>query len=157
MLYGSPLSNDRNLQITEAEVEGMDWLFAHRNESLLIDQLGISQYRLYRFDPSPQKSAVNVRRAVPPPPMHFEYENASLEDVPSGAATDRRYLVTTRLGRIQNSRFYPEYREFWRHTPEDFEQLERDPSVSHVYDDGTLDAYVVRNVGSRNASATEAG
>ncbi|WP_135828646.1 hypothetical protein [Halorussus halobius] len=157
LLYGSPLSNDSNLQLTEAEIEGGEWLFEHRNESLLVDQLGFDQYRMYTFDRSTADRGVNVRRAAPPPPTHFAYGNASLEDVPAEAALDRRYLVTSGPSRTKNQRFYPEYREFWRHTPEDFARLEDDPSVSHVYDDGELDAYVVRGVGSRaNATTTDA-
>lgn len=157
MLYGSPLSADRNLQITEAEVESTEWLFEHRNQSLLIDQLGIDQYRMYTFDQSTDGFGENIRRTVPPPPMHFEYETASLEDIPSGAATDRRYLVTTELGRAKNPRFYPQYRESWRHTPADFARLERDSSVAHVYADGTADTYLVQNVGvsANNSTATE--
>ncbi|USZ69744.1 hypothetical protein NGM10_16735 (plasmid) [Halorussus salilacus] len=154
LLYGSPLANDSSSQITQAEVEGMDWLFEHRNRTLLIDQLGIDQYRMYNFHRSTEVWGENVRREVPPPPMHFDYRNASDEEVPSWAATDRRYLVATKLGRTKNPRFYPQYRDFWRHSPEDFERLERDPAVAHVYDDGTLDTYVVRDVGNRTNSST---
>ena len=155
VLFGSPLSNASNLQITEAEIEGGEWLFEYRNESLLIDQLGFDQYRLYTFDQSTADRGVNVRQTVPPPPTHFAYDNASLDEVPS-AALDRRYLVTGGSSRTKNPRFYPQYREFWRHTPEDFARLERDPSVSHLYDDGELDVYLVRGVGSR-ANATASG
>jgi hypothetical protein len=153
LLYGSPLSNDRNLQITEAEVKGSEWLFEYRNDSLLIDQMGIDQYRMYSFDQSTSRGR-NVRRSVPPPPDHFAYGNVSLEDLPSGAAENRRYLVVTRLGRIKNQRLYPQYQEFWRHTPDDFERLERDPSFSHVYDDGSLEAYLVQNVGASGNNST---
>lgn len=155
-LYGSPLSDDNNRQITQAEIEGMEWLFTHRNTSLVIDQLGINQYRLYTYTQSKKGLGTNVRWHLPPPPMNFMYSNASLEDIPDSAAVNRRYLVITELGRTKNPRFYPQYRQFWRHTPEDFRRLEHDPSFHHVYDDGTLDSYIVRNVstqpnGSRSA------
>jgi len=153
MLYGSPLSNDRSLQITEAEIKGSEWLFEYRNDSLLIDQMGIDQYRMYSFDRSASRGR-NVRRSVPPPPDHFAYKNASLEDLPSGAVENRRYLVVTRLGRIKNQRLYPEYPEFWRHTPEDFEQLEHDPSFDHMYDDGSLEIYLVQNVRASGNNST---
>lgn len=150
LLYSSPLSNSTNLQVTEAEVEGMDWVFTHGNRSLLIDQLGISQYRMYTYTEASRTTSENVRYGVPPPPDHFDYANASVDDVPPGAAADRRYLVTTAAGRVKNPRFYPEYRRFWRHAPENFERLDRDPSIQHVYDDGTLDTYVVGGIGSES-------
>lgn len=147
-LYSSPLSNSTNLQITEAEVEGMEWMFEHRNRSLIIDQLGISQYRMATY--KNVERTENIRFDIPPPPKHFDYANASTEELPSGAVADRRYLVTTKLGRITNPRLYPNYRKFWRHSPEDFERLERRPSVDHVYDDGTLDVYLISGVGRGN-------
>lgn len=146
-LYGSPLSDDSNLQITQAEIEGMEWLFENRNTSLVIDELGINQYRLYTYTQSKKGLGTNIRWRLPPPPMHFAYANASLEDLPYRAAEHRRYLVVTRLGREKNPRFYPKYRQYWRHNPSDFRRLERDSEFLHVYDDGTLDAYVVRGVG----------
>jgi hypothetical protein len=150
-LYSSPLSNGSNLQITEAEVEGMEWTFEHRNRSLAIDQLGISQYRMSTYENLEETE--NIRFELPPPPDHFDYANASAEDLPSSAAADRRYLVTTELGRVSNPRLYPSYREFWRHSPQDFDRLERKPSVGHVYDDGTLDLYVISGVGRANQTA----
>lgn len=154
MLYGSPISNDRNLQVTEAEIEGMSWLFDHRDTSLLIDELGINQYRLYNFDHHTREQGRNVRWGSAQPPDHFAYQNASALDQSPSTFPQSRYLVVTRLGRIQNPEFYPEYRQHWRHTPEDFERLENDSSVAHVYDDGGLDAYLVQNVGGSTNNST---
>lgn len=147
-LYGSPVSTDENRQITQAEVEGMDWLFTRRNTSLLIDELGINQFRLYSFTRSETAPQSNIRWRVPPPSMHFEYDNVSEEDVLYGAALERRYLVITMLGREKNPRFYLQYREHWRHSPADFGRLERRQSVSRVYDGGTMTTYVVRGIGN---------
>jgi len=155
-LYGSPLDNSTNNQITEAEVVGMEWLFENRNRSLLIDQLGINQYRMYSFSESRVERGENVRWRAPPPPEHFEYGNVSSESVSDGAAESRRYLVTTRMGRITNPSLYPEYPQYWRHTPADFARLQYNSSFSHVYDDGTLDTYIVRGVERRaNDSAVD--
>lgn len=158
MLYGSPLSNNNNLQITEAQIEGMDWLLEHRDESLLIDELGIRQYRVYTFKPRTEARATNIRKHNMLPPPHFAYDNVSALNQPPEALPQDRYLVITSLGRVKNPRFYPNYRRYWRHTPSDFRELERDPSISHLYDDGEMDAYLVRNVGaSANDSSTTAG
>ncbi|WP_435181722.1 hypothetical protein [Halorussus sp. AFM4] len=154
-LYGSPLDNEENNQITKAEVQGMEWLFNHWNRSLLIDQLGVQQYRMYTLQRGKSDPAGTIRWGAPPPPMHFNYTNVTAEDVPESADLDRRYLVTTRLSRIKNPRFYPAYREYWRHTPADFRRLRTDPSFFHVYDTGTLNTYLVRGVEYANESAVE--
>jgi hypothetical protein len=154
-LYGSPLSASENLQVTQEEVDGMEWLFDHRNTSLVIDQRGINQFRLYMYTYPQERLGTNVRWRVPPPPMHFSYATETSEDLPYTAAENRRYLVITELGRERNPRFYPKYRQYWRHTPEDFDRLETDPSFFHVYDDGSLDTYVVRGIGNQtNESRT---
>ncbi|NHN61425.1 MULTISPECIES: hypothetical protein [Halorussus] len=152
-LYGSPLDNEENNQITEAEVQGMQWVFNHWNQSLIIDQLGVEQYRMYTLQKGKSDPEGTIRWRAPPAPMHFNYTNVTAEDMPPEADPDRRYLVTTRLSRIKNPRFYPAYREYWRHTPGDFRRLGTDPTFAHVYDDGTLNAYIVRNVEYANESA----
>jgi len=157
MLYGSPLSNDSNLQITEAEIEGATWLLEHRDTSMLIDELGISQFRAFTYNYDADLRDDNIRRFEAQPPPHFNYQNTSALDQPPENLPQDRYLMVTRLGRIQNPRFYPQYRDFWRHTPQDFRRLERDSSVDHVYDDGELDTYLVRNAGASATNSTAPG
>jgi hypothetical protein len=155
MLYGSPLSNDSNLQITEAEIEGATWLLEHRDTSMLIDELGISQFRIFTYNYEADLPDDNIRRFETRPPPHFTYRNASALDQPPENLPQKRYMMVTRLGRIENPRFYPQYRDFWRHTPQDFRRLERDSSVTHLYDGGELDAYLVRNVGASVTNSTD--
>ena len=156
MLYGSPISNDRNLQVTEAEIEGMEWLLDNRDPGLLIDELGTSQYRIYSAEPRPEVSGRNVRQFETQPPDHFAYDNASALDQPPETTGQQRYLAVTRLGRIRNPEFFPNYRPFWRHTPDDFRGLEYDSDVDRVFDGGEFDAYLVRDVGaSANNSTAE--
>lgn len=153
MLYGSPISNEENLQLTDSEMAGMNWLFDHRNESLLVDELGISQYRHHTMVNPRQELGESLRQSTPPPPDHFEYGNGSALSKPEDRTfKNRRYLVVTELGRTKNPRFYPQYPDFWRHTPEDFARLERDSDVAHVYASGSLDTYLVHDVGNGTAS-----
>lgn len=158
MLYGSPVSNEPNIQLTDGEIDGMAWLFDHRNESLLVDELGVSQYRHHTMT-SPRADLGETLRQSGPPPDHFAYGNASAVSRPDEDWTlrDRRYLVITELGRTENPRFYPQYPEFWRHAPADFARLERNPDVFRVYDSGTLDTYLVHDVGEGNASTASPG
>lgn len=154
MLYASPLSNTYNSQVTEGEVRGMEWLFENRDRSLVIDELGISQYRLYTYLHETQESGTNVRSSRTAPPPHFAYGNESEVEVPSDASPSRRYLVVSRLGRIENPRFYPGYQRYWRHKPADFRNLETDPSFAHVYDGGGIDSYIVQGIGNQSEQSS---
>jgi hypothetical protein len=40
---------------------------------------------------------------------------------------------------------FPEYRRFWRYTPENFDRLNRDETVSQVYDNGEFDLYMIQS------------
>lgn len=154
MLYGSPLSNSVNVQVTESEVKGMEWVFENRDSDVLIDELGIQQYRFYTFlyETRDTPEGIGWMESDTAPPPHFEYDNASAVKRLDDSSTDRRYLVITELGRVRNPRFFPGYEDSWRHTPEDFERLENDPSVARVYDDGGLNAYLVREVGNQSSA-----
>jgi len=162
-LYGSPLSNEYNAQITESELQGMEWMLDNREPTLLIDELGTDHYRFYtlfnggrlpQFDPSAQ----TIRRGLGTPPDHFAYGNASAVLPPSEVASlpdeanvslGQRYLLVTELGQLRNPTFYPDYRRLWRHTPSDFDRLQRDPRANQVYDNGEFESYVIETAVNR--------
>lgn len=143
MLYPSPLSHDYNAQITENEQESMTWLFEHREESLLIDELGTKQSRFYQAQNGGVGGGENIRHPDDTdPPDHFGYnESESL-----GVYYDQpRYLVITELGRMQAPVMYPDYEEYWRYTPEDFRRLRGDPANQRIYDSGEVTTYYVES------------
>lgn len=143
MLYSSPLSHNYNPQITENEWDGMEWTFEHRDESLLIDELGTKQSRFYSAINGSSDVGDNVRRPdETDPPDHFGYNGSQR----LGSQYDEpRYLLITELGRMEYPVLYSDYEQFWRFTPEDMRRLERDSTVQHVYDSGEFDAYYVRD------------
>ncbi len=148
-LYASPLSNGANGQITQSEVEGMEWVLDHRNESLLIDEYGTTQSRFQEMLEYEVDDPENIRSEGTNPPMHFAYGAP-----PPDGPPEYRYLLVTELGRQQNPTFYPGYRGFWRYTPADFQRLENRSTVDRVYDNGGFESYLVaKNRTEEGASA----
>lgn len=141
-VYHSPLETRQNQQVTEAELEGSAWLLEYRSTSVGIDERGINMWRfrdaLYGTEGYGDRQVVAASGNSPPP--HFGYDtNATL-----GASYDSdRYLVLTELGREYYPNMYPDYREFWSFESADYQRLERDGTVSHLYDNGEVDVYYV--------------
>jgi hypothetical protein len=138
-LYESQLSSEFNPQVTEMELDGSQWVFENRNGDRKIEEFGIRQYRFH--DAMYGVTARDaVRREGTTPPAHFNYSARPHfgmnydEDV---------YLILTRLGRITYPKKFPDYREFWAFTPQDFARLEEDPTVNRVYDNGEFTTYGV--------------
>jgi hypothetical protein len=137
-VFYSPLTADRNHQVTEMEIDGSEWAFENRNDDLLMDEFGISQYRFYHLQHGTERTPLTVRREDTRPPDHFNYTEYNTLGESYG---EDRYLLLTRLGRITYPAKFPGYRHLWRFTPEDFDRLETDPSVARVYDNGEFDVY----------------
>lgn len=150
-LHLSPITKDSNKQVTAMEIEGSDWFFEHRDEAVLIDELGFKQFRFYSvtgdeitredpYDVVVLAAERNIRQSGTVPPDHFGYDE---NDTAAAAYDSDRYLVLTELGREEYPKLYPGYESFWRFTPDDFQRLEDDPRVHHVYDNGEFDVYYV--------------
>jgi hypothetical protein len=138
-LYESPLSSEFNPQVTEMELDGSQWVFENRDGEREIEEFGIRQYRYHdAMYGVPARDA--VRRQGTIAPAHFNYTTRPYfgmnyeEDV---------YLILTRLGRITYPEKFPDYREFWKFTPDDFDRLEQDSTVDRVYDNGEFTMYGV--------------
>ena len=137
-LYKSPLASQKNHQVTEMEVAGADWLTENRASSITsLSEVGMRYYRFY-------EAGHGRNRPKPfwgtPPPAHFNY---SVHETLGESYSTSRYLSVTRLGRIIYPEAFPNYPEDWRYTPDEFRRLERDPSVTRVYDNGDYNQYVV--------------
>jgi len=150
-LHLSPVTKDPNKQVTAMEIEGSEWFFEHRDQELRIDEVGFKQFRFYsvtseevtREEPyniallSAERGLLQLGTS---PPDHFGYDG---NESAGAAYDDDRYLIVTELGRETYPELYTDYRPFWRFTPEEFQRLERDPAVDHVYDNGEFDVYYV--------------
>lgn len=137
-LFFSPNTSSVNQQVTQMELDGMEWTLENRNDEQLIEEFGIYQYRFYHLQHGTSRSPETIRRTEMQPPDHFNYtEHRRLGQ----SYDDDRYLILTRLGRIRYPNTYPEYRRYWRYTPKDFARIEEDPSVMRVYDNEEYNLY----------------
>lgn len=141
--YSSPVNGEVNLHVTNMNWEGVEWIMGHRNKMIIIDELGISQWRFstaiyglkeyHLIEPT----GCNFE----PPPNHFSYHNkTSLGKY----YNQSRYMIITRLAKILYPESYPNYKEQWRFTQEDFDQLQDDDTVCRVFDNSDFEAYFIR-------------
>ena len=140
-LYFSPIIKKENHQVCEMEINGMTWFFDHRNEEMLIQELGISQKRFHDAIFGKLIPGKNIRYGADTLPVdHFDYINkTALGDY----YKDQRYLLIPILGRIYYPELHPKYEEHWRFTAEDFSMLEKDSTVLRIYDNGNSNIYFV--------------
>lgn len=148
-IFGSPLVFERNAQVTEMEIEGSEWLFEERNEELLIEERGIYQYRYYHYHYG-LNDAQTIRWGGASPPAHFNYTE---RDTLGRSYDDERYMILTKLARIEYQERFPDYEDQWQFTPTDFERVEVDPTVHRVYDNGEFNVYRVNGT----AGTSDAG
>jgi hypothetical protein len=137
-LFPSPQASTKNPQVTEMEMEGVEWLTVHGNRSQGLMQFDILYFRFY--DAQYGRNTTKPFDGVAPPARFNYTDSRSLgRNIP-----EERYLTITRLGREYYPTAHAGYRANWRYTPEDFNQLERDTTVGRIYDSGDYDQYLVR-------------
>jgi hypothetical protein len=146
-VFTSPIVAEGNEQVTAMELDGTEWTFAHRNESLLVDEFGIDQYRFEHVHAGFRNGSSTVRDEGTVPPDHFNY---STHETLGDSYEADRYLLLTRKGRLTYLTRFPDYRRLWRFYPREFERLQRDRTVARIYANGEYDAYHIE--GTRNAS-----
>lgn len=139
-LYHSPATANTNQQVTQMEIDGMEWFFSHRNEELLIEEFGIDQYRFDHMFHGANTTSTNIRRVETTPPPHFNYPE---HDTFGESYVTDRYFLLPHLGRITYTERYPQYEEHWQFTPDDYHQLEHDSSVNRIYDNGDFQIYLI--------------
>jgi len=139
--YYSPLTGEANLQVTTMDWGGVEWITEHGNKQIMIDEQGIHQLRFLNAIYGQKKSDLIKPVGYSNPPDHFGYHNkTSLGKY----YNQSRYLILTRLAKIFYPESYPNYKELWRFTPEDFNQLEDDDTVYRVFNNGGFEAYFIR-------------
>jgi len=144
--YNSSLTGDVNLQVTKMNWVGVEWIIDYKNEQIDIAELGINHWRfssaIYGVKESRLRGqSESAGRPIKPLPDHFSYHNkTSLGEY----YNESIYLIITRLGRIRYPESYPNYKEFWRFTPQDFNQLQNDNTVFRLYDNGDFEGYLIK-------------
>jgi len=143
--YNSPLTGDANLQVTYMDWVGVEWITDNKNKQIVIEELGISHWRfsnaIYGVNESTLMESESISNIIKPIPDHFSYHNKSTLGEYYNEST---YMIITRLARIRYPEAYPNYKELWRFTPQDFNQLQGDNSVNRVFDNGDFEAYLIR-------------
>ncbi|NHN62504.1 hypothetical protein G9463_04160 [Haloarcula sp. JP-Z28] len=145
-VYKSPLSSERNPQVTEMELEGSAWLMGHGEATENLDRFGITFHRHHDYRNGVQ-TPDNFDEGTPP--SHFNY--TTRQYLGSSYESDH-YLTITRKGRITYPELFPGYRDRWRYTPGDFDQLERDQTVNRLYDNGDYTQYLVNATAADRAT-----
>lgn len=136
-LYTSPLMAGSNHQVTDMEMDGANWLTAYGDDSNGLMTWGMSYRRFYHAQNGVGTPTYDNTSSVPD---HFNYTE---HEYFGQSLADDRYLIITRQGRIVYPGVFPDYRERWRFTPDDFERLDRDRTVVRVYDNGDYNQYLV--------------
>ena len=134
-LYWSPISELENQQVTHSEVLGFTWLFDTREQTMPIDELGISQGRMYDgFGLNFSNQGIRYGNAQPPDHFNYSYNETYLSN---------RYLVITTLGKEEYPEIYPNYEDYWRFNNNDFENLDNNNHFNEVYQSNDLDIYLI--------------
>jgi hypothetical protein len=140
-LYPSPLNTEDNPQVSRMELSGTEWVIENRDEDDSVMEIGIRYRRFYhaQFGTETYTAAVQDGYGQSPPPRFNYTEYGTLgESYPVD-----RYLMVAEGGRQIYPATFPDYRQFWRYTPENYDRLERDPTVDRVYANGDLEFYRV--------------
>jgi hypothetical protein len=135
-LYPSPMTLQANPQVTEQNMEGMDFIFQNRDKNIQIMEIGISQYRYY--DAILGVAAINNNiRFYSAVPNHFGYYKAegdyNLHD---------SYIIITSQGRYLHEVVYPDFYEEWSFYPSDYSMFENDLNNIKIYDNRELLCYM---------------
>lgn len=131
-------ATQHNHQVTEMEIDGMEWMLENRNVDIPMDVHRFNQYRFEHLHNGTLNET--VRQYNTRPPDHFGYDSS---DAIGESYEQDSYLVINRLGEETYPKQFPGYEEYWRFTPADFDQLEQDRSVSRIYDNGEVRTYYV--------------
>jgi hypothetical protein len=151
-VYYSPLESRENHQVTRMEFEGSEWVFEHSGEEgIRVSTLGWSAERYHDARYGVWNETAPQIAAEDGAPAHFNYTRYPYLGDSYQSDTN---LGITRLGRIVFPAKFPDYREQWSFTPEDFARLEHDPTVDRTYDNGEFDGYRITATGDGVTNGT---
>jgi hypothetical protein len=145
-MYTSPFIKSINDQVTLADITGFKLFLTYQTGELLIEDTGLNQKTKIIAITGLKSAPHNIRdwQAVQQSlPEHFGYNKCSNLGM---WYEDDRYLIVNQMSKIHYEKAIPEYREAWRWTPEDFNKLDNDNSVSHIYDNGGFWIFYIRSM-----------
>jgi hypothetical protein len=137
-VHHSPIESESNQQVTEMKFEGTAWLTEYGTATDSLLQAGVVHYRVSSALYGTQAEVNPPLTSLPPPRFNYtEY------DTLGDSYTEDQYLTISRQARIVYPELFPDYRDSWRYTPGNFARLERDRTVSRIYDNGDSTHYLV--------------
>jgi len=144
-LYPSPYVATANYHTTQAEVEGMDYLFAHMSSDVPILRISIP---LSRYGELLLTSEEIKIKKIPPlyldspnAPYHFGYDNSSTISM---LYPTEHYLIISEKDRSMYVDTFPDMapHRWW---PQDFERLNHDPGLNLLYVNSGFDLWMLRD------------
>ena len=137
-LYPSPMSGDSTSQVTQQDLAGGEWYFDNDLQNAPLQEFGTGMQRFEHGLAGGDPPVLTFGPTAPPDRFNYTQYPTLGESY-----HEDQYLVVTERGRQFYPETYPQYSDFWRFQPEDFDRLEHDPTVSHVYTTGEFDVYLV--------------
>jgi len=147
-VYGSPYTLAGSSQVTQAEIQGMDYLLHHIDTETPISYWGVTVHRFYDFLLTPdEKTQFYMPRFKKKNriPHHFGYDKYELIGQCYERFEKSKYMVISRTDRIYFTEMFPEIaHEYF--LSEDFVRLENDISIDKLYVNGGFDFWYVRSM-----------
>jgi hypothetical protein len=151
-LYASPFTHDNNYQITRTQLAGMDWFLHKKDYAMPVGGILIPPGLLggilltpeeWRNRPHIHTPRGMIREELRLP-SHLGYDRyPTMGDL---FGTDI-YLVLDERDRNLYCGPFHELSEF-TFLPQDFERMNYDPTVNHIYSNGGFDAYFIHGANS---------
>ncbi len=143
-MYLSPSIKAPSTQSTENNYKGVEVFFKYREKSYPISELGLSLSRYYDALYGREISInqrENIRYGASLTPIdHFGYlKTKSLGNIKN----TNYYLIINEKGRHFYPEIYPEFKQFWRYTDNDFVRLELDLAVDKIFNNNDLTIYLI--------------
>jgi len=142
-IYTSPLLKTSNQQVTKMEYAGVSWTLDNRIGGLPIESTAPADLirlihgdygRNYLYD-----NIVGLNYVT----NHFNYTNSPNKSFAESIGQDA-YFIEDKANTIYYQNVIPEYEQYWRFTPEDYEWLNHnDVSVNQIYSNGEEWTYYV--------------
>jgi len=146
-LYASPLQSSSNEQVTEMELEGVEWINERGNASTDALVFDINYWRFHESMYGRELPLAVQGGTAPPPRFNYTAHTYLGQSYESD-----RYMILNHRGRISYPARYPKYESFWRYTPADFDRVGHDRTVNHIYSNGGLDHYTIDGTRGRNST-----
>lgn len=147
--FPSPIERDFNWQVTDTEIIGMGNFLDHYDANLFVENRGLEQRPFAACVMGIQNLPKNIRYADEKtnPFDHFGYE---MNESYGQSLVEDRYFIENKISRIVYPEVFPDYKQLWKFTPEDFYYLDNsDTSASKFYCNGGFWAYYIKGYSAR--------